>query len=308
VNVPYASENARDWLALRNEHAPRTGPLSPEEFAAEEAKWDPAHFRLRVLRHAGGQPVGQAELAHLDFDPPGSLHLRLWVSPAARGVGHGAALLAWAQAAARQAGRRGLVATVPDTDPATRTWGEQRGFRFVLHRFASTLDLGTVDHNALARPLPPGVRLADLNTEADRPGYLAWLTDRLWETPDLGHLPRWSEAQVRAMLRWDTPDCRPEWHVLALDAAGQRLGVSILVPIRSGLYNEFTGVVPAWRGRGLARALKLEAIRRARAAGYTRMLTNNHSANAAMLRVNAALGYRPQAGAWELQQTLTDSP
>jgi GNAT superfamily N-acetyltransferase len=46
------------------------------------------------------------------------------------------------------------------------------------------------------------------------------------------------------------------------------------------------------RGRRIAKALKRAAIARARAWGYRALATEQHADNAAMLRVNEALGYR----------------
>ena len=82
------------------------------------------------------------------------------------------------------------------------------------------------------------------------------------------------------------------------------LGLCHGLPISSGIYNEFTAMVPAARGQGLARALKLELIRRARAAGVGLMRTNNHAANLPMLSVNRRLGFVARTGSWELHREL----
>ncbi|WP_425145651.1 GNAT family N-acetyltransferase [Deinococcus sp.] len=52
-----------------------------------------------------------------------------------------------------------------------------------------------------------------------------------------------------------------------------------------------------WRGRGLATLTKATALRWAREAGYARASTGGNVANLPMLRVNQALGYRPE-GMW----------
>ncbi len=61
------------------------------------------------------------------------------------------------------------------------------------------------------------------------------------------------------------------------------------------VHTGLTGVLPAWRGRGVAVALKVDALRRAREAGYLRVTTDNDERNAAMLAINARLGFEPQA-------------
>jgi RimJ/RimL family protein N-acetyltransferase len=54
-----------------------------------------------------------------------------------------------------------------------------------------------------------------------------------------------------------------------------------------------TAVARAWRGKGLARALKQATIRWAIANGLDALRTGNDVDNAPMRAVNARLGYRP---------------
>ena len=53
----------------------------------------------------------------------------------------------------------------------------------------------------------------------------------------------------------------------------------------------FTGVHPDWRGQGVATALKLRCIAEAKRRGLTRMETENHEDNLAMIAVNRKLGF-----------------
>jgi len=59
-------------------------------------------------------------------------------------------------------------------------------------------------------------------------------------------------------------------------------------------------VDPAWRGRGIALALKLLAIACARRYGVTYISTNNDSENAPMLAINRTLGYQPEPGYYRM--------
>lgn len=70
-------------------------------------------------------------------------------------------------------------------------------------------------------------------------------------------------------------------------------------------YNFLTGVRPDARGLGLARALKLEVIRRAKAEGCTQLLTHNHSGNGPMLAVNQRLGYERRPGMWVMRRSFS---
>lgn len=63
---------------------------------------------------------------------------------------------------------------------------------------------------------------------------------------------------------------------------------------RSGhgfLRDEMIGVLPEFRGRGLARALKTSNIRRMRMLGATSVRTRLNAANAAAIALNRSLGY-----------------
>ena len=57
------------------------------------------------------------------------------------------------------------------------------------------------------------------------------------------------------------------------------------------LYNELTGVLPDYRRRGIALALKQRGIAYAQAAGRTRILTSNATTNRPMLALNERIGF-----------------
>jgi GNAT superfamily N-acetyltransferase len=60
-------------------------------------------------------------------------------------------------------------------------------------------------------------------------------------------------------------------------------------------HNNLTGTLRPYRGRGLATVLKSHSLHRAGTLGATIAVTDNDETNAAMLAVNAKLGYRPFA-------------
>jgi GNAT superfamily N-acetyltransferase len=70
------------------------------------------------------------------------------------------------------------------------------------------------------------------------------------------------------------------------------------------MLNAFTGVERAYRGRKVGLALKLLAIRYARACGASSMLTSNDSRNAPMLAINNKLGYKREPGIYNLERKL----
>jgi GNAT superfamily N-acetyltransferase len=76
---------------------------------------------------------------------------------------------------------------------------------------------------------------------------------------------------------------------------GVAAAVSLLIAdVESGrAHNMFTGTLRAYRGRGLALAVKLASIQWAAASGITMMATTNDETNAPMLAINRRLGYVP---------------
>jgi mycothiol synthase len=66
-----------------------------------------------------------------------------------------------------------------------------------------------------------------------------------------------------------------------------------------------TAVKRVWRGRGIAKSLKLAEIAWAQANGIERLTATNEERNAAMHRVNASLGYRPAPGRVQLRGPAT---
>lgn len=307
----YTDADAPDWVALSNLVTGRRG--TAEGLRAEDARRPAEQLMWRRVLEDGGEVVAVAALHFNPFDPPGHLHTIVLVHPEHRGQGHGRALWdAVHEETVRQA-PRGLATNVDDRDPQSRAWAGRRGFAVHAHRYASELDLGTFDEaahaGALDRAAAQGVTFADL---ADADGatldrYLDFVAERLTETPDLAGHPRWPREQVRGVLHLGH-DPRPDWLVLALGPQGEWLGTTAMVafPHVGMAYNQFTGVIPSARGRGLALPLKLHAIRRAEAAGLAIMRTNNHSQNAPMLAVNRRLGFGSLPGRYEMHRRWAD--
>lgn len=97
----------------------------------------------------------------------------------------------------------------------------------------------------------------------------------------------------------------PAWITIAAD--GDRFVGTTRMTLNAdtgSMYITFTGVDPEYRGRGIALALKLLAVEKARQLGVRYLRTNNDSQNAPMLAVNQKLGYVPQPGLYVLLKDL----
>ncbi|MBX7265044.1 GNAT family N-acetyltransferase [Micromonospora sp. Llam7] len=93
---------------------------------------------------------------------------------------------------------------------------------------------------------------------------------------------------------------------------GVLAAISLVKRDGARMWSDFTGTVPEFRGRGLARLAKLAALHWAAAGGVTVAYTGNDAANAPMLAVNARLGYRLVASQWscvrELRPAIPSGP
>jgi mycothiol synthase len=67
-------------------------------------------------------------------------------------------------------------------------------------------------------------------------------------------------------------------------------------PVRGSVWTGYTCCDPEYRGRGIARAVKLQSLAQAVEHGVPFVYTDNDSENAPMLHINERLGYRPRPG------------
>jgi GNAT superfamily N-acetyltransferase len=87
--------------------------------------------------------------------------------------------------------------------------------------------------------------------------------------------------------------------------AGQPIGYSYLAYHPSSVWTGFTGVLREHRGKGFARALKLETLVQAIDLGVNAVETDNDSENAPILHLNEELGYEEMPGKLEFHRKLT---
>lgn len=97
--------------------------------------------------------------------------------------------------------------------------------------------------------------------------------------------------------RMNTPDRRRDRVWVATDA-GNPVALSFLrfPPVRGQVWTGYTCTHPDYRGRGLARGVKLQTLAQAAELGIPSVLTDNDSENAPMLHINETLGYEARRG------------
>ncbi|RJK97509.1 GNAT family N-acetyltransferase [Vallicoccus soli] len=265
-----------------------------------------------------GRPVGVARLRLPDGPGQGHLaELDLHVHPAERRCGAGTRLLDAALGTARGAGRRSVLAQVVGGSGG-EAFAAAHGFRQVLALTYVRLDLAAADLGALraeAGRAHPGYRLVDWRGTV--PDGLAGtyaasrraMDDMPTDGADLGRLV-WDVDRVRAVAQ-AVADRGEHLHTVAAveEASGDVVGFTELVAPPGGRGDALhygTAVLPAHRGRGLARWMKAAAALAAREQhpGLAGLLADTADANEAMRRVNAGLGYVPTHRSVEVQRDL----
>lgn len=291
----------------------------PEPVDAEQVReWrrnaaDDGNQRHVVADSEDGRVAGYAHALHDAWDRPGVFWLHIAVDPKERRHGLGDLLLDETLAVARERGATLLRGEVREANAAAgMPFAERHGFRVERHIFESTLDLTMFDETRFAGHVEQiedaGIRftsLADLGNTEDAQRRLHALNERL--ALDNPGTSRQSKRPFETFWNdvFNASWFRPEAQIVALvDDEWIGLSAAAYYADSNSAYNMMTGVSPAFRGRGIALALKLRVLRVAQSWGAAYIRTNNDSENAPMLAVNRKLGYRPEPGYFRMVREL----
>ena len=242
-----------------------------------------------------GAPAGSCAVASRPTRPDVAF-LILTVLPDSRRRGVGSRLFEAASAWCRERGLAQADAPAPEDDAESIAWGERRGFREVVRNGRMVLELA--GHAPAAIDPPAGIEIA---TRAERPGVERGLYEVACEAyPDI---PGDREHSMEPFEDWLAHDMkgsgeRPEATFVAL-AGDEVVGYakfSLTAAQPTTASHDMTAVKRAWRGRGVAGALKRAQIAWAKENGYERLATTNERRNEPIRRLNERLGYRTEPG------------
>ena len=228
--------------------------------------------------------------------PEGVARGSVAVAPAFRRTGVGSALLDALSVWARDLGYVDLMGSVKETDDVSLAWTRRRGFVEIGRNSILALDL--------TRATRPTVRAPDgieVVAWAERPEAAPGMYAVAREAyPDV---PGEADAEIAPFEEWLAMDMqgagdRPEATFVALAGdevvAYAKLSLSLARPTVA--MHDMTGVLRAWRGRGIARALKAAEIAWAMENGYERLETQNEERNEPIRRLNERYGYVVEPG------------
>lgn len=267
--------------------------------------------RIRVLaENTSGQVIGYGTSWRAPWSDPGELASSFCVHPDYQRQGVGELILSHLENWAVSHKASVLLSKVKDWIPGSLPFAQKHGFLLDAHIFELRLNLPQLDLTKFANPID---RLTDSGTTfvtlADIPGEVSEkkLYDLYVETTKdnpghSGNLPAFPEWRKEALPE----DCSQEkWVFIALD--GDRfVGVSTLFSTEETgvLYNDYTGVSKNYRGRGIAKALKLLSIQAALNEGSHTITTDTEAGNEAMQKLNRGLGYLPGKGHYRILKPL----
>ena len=265
----------------------------------------------RILEQVAEDQAGQVlgfYWAIRDEHSPEKAYLNLFVDPNQRKQGVGSQLMRLGIADARSFGATILQVPVMDTDPAFKRFAEGFGFEQKRHSIGMHLDLAQWDdsgYDALIRRLEgEGFEFTSMqalgNTEDAQRQLYQLNNSATLDTPNATQDDGWPNFEA-----FQSSVCQQSWYnpagqkVVIERASGQFVGMCAISTDESAhtAYNLFTGVTRALRGRGLATAVKVTALRFARdEMQITEVFTHHNDENDPMIAIDRKLGYVQSPG------------
>ena len=276
------------WLALRN-------AVVPDDAVglAELRSWMDASEQAHLLAFERDELVAVGFGVKEPWRPVP--RVRPIVPPGNRRRGLGSALLAELSRWAASRGDDALFAFVELGDEESIGFAERRGFAEVGRELKVALDL---NGELLSLEPPPGVEIV---TWAEQPDLVGGIYEAYREGS--ADIPGDEDFEPQPFEDWLANDMsgsgdKPEWTFVAV-AGEEVVGYSkwsLTSAQPHTAHHDLTAVKRAWRGRGVAGALKSAQLAWAKENGYTRAVTNNEERNAPIRRLNERFGYLPAGG------------
>ena len=278
----------------------------------DAVKPEGAH-RERYVADRRGELDGYCTLQSRWWDAtPGTFGLLVVVDPTRRGRSVGSKLYDHALDRARELGAGRLYTTVREDSTQSMGFAERRGFCPTGHtQRESRLAVADADIGAfgdvMGRLGSMGIRiatLAELGADDERVLRGVYAVDRESGQDEPGSV----DYQAPPFEQWREwifePGVSPEWFRVALDGDRPVGMASLRLPSSDVAETGFTAVLRAYRGKGVASALKVAVCEWARQRGIRYIYTGNDLTNAPMLAINTKLGFRPLAASAELVKDL----
>jgi mycothiol synthase len=293
-----------------------------EQGSAEEWRyWENLIKDPTLLRVSVEAPDGTvAALADIGTGhtprPDRSQFVAMTVLAPHRRKGIGTALLEAFEEEARRRDVPKLLAGANEGEKFALEWALAHGYRQIGRRIASYVELAKFDpaqfSEALDRARAAGIKIMSFAETLE--GRDAAAQEKWWHALYEAEAPMWEDVPFA------TPT--PHWpydRFYEAATSGQQLADLSLVAYAGDQIAGFTttgkskdkdgwtwmtGTAREYRGRGVARALKVEALTRAKRKGLRALGTTNDEPNKSMREINAKLGYQTLPAHVELEKPL----
>jgi GNAT superfamily N-acetyltransferase len=278
-----------------------TTVLPESGVTVEDMRWSDRTYPggARFIGLLDGRAVGAAGVGRVYVYGPdfAGLWTNMSVLPEARRRGVGSALYGAVSEHTRAAGKAFLLAMTTDDYPEAIEFLTHRGFQERERMKTVRLQLAGLEPPDVAAP--EGIEITTLEARPDLEPALYEVT--LEVLPDIpGDGPQAPGTLEEFLARDVRKPSIPGWGFgIAVErATGRAIGyASLSIPGGTPTlgWHHMTGVARAWRGRGVAAALKRATIRAAIEHGLDELEGQNDFENTAMREINRRLGYLPRA-------------
>lgn len=280
-------------------------PQEPEDPVLTEYRWAnsrPDFVFTRFIAELDGRPIAYLETAHGPWEKLPERHCYVDVYLAREHMDDELLAFLWRRIEKEAADRGGLTlnAAAAEEEREMLATLERLGFERERDDRVWNLDLKThgprlLQEAAAARERMngAGIKLTTLSEWHD-PKRFEKMHHLSEETrQDIPHsTPILPQPMEYFMDRINTPGNRADRYWIALDGE-MPVAMSHLnfPPVRGHVWTGYTCCARAYRGRGIARAVKLQTLAQAVELGIPAVRTDNDSENAPMLHINETLGY-----------------
>jgi GNAT superfamily N-acetyltransferase len=266
-----------------------SGVTTVESWRQQQASIPPRARHASWVAIVGGTVAARADASLNWFSDSRSAFAGVSVGQAFRGRGIGGSLWKLIQDHLDELKPSRVLSMFVET-PEGAAFARARGFEEVRAETLSCVDPRTVDLTPLESasiqlvPLrnvsPEEVYEVDMITTADVP-----MTDEVSDLP----FDEWLD------FIWRRPTMTLDGSFAAIEDDRVVCITMLAANLERGrAFNEYTGTLPAYRGRGLADLVKRASLRWAAENGIGAVWTTNDETNAPMLAVNGRLGYTPR--------------
>jgi RimJ/RimL family protein N-acetyltransferase len=310
VSDPVLREATVDDAALAADLMTASYPLHAQDPMVTRYRWERTRRGWSVGRYiaeVGGVPVAYLDWMHgpPEQDPERHCIVEVELDRAYRSVDLLAYLWTWVTTEAEATGSLKLEAYAGEDEPEVIESIEGAGFARDRREKVWELDLNERGDQLVrdAREARNGAAKAGVKllTVADwsDPRAMSKLhaLDNSTRKDIPTTFPILPEPLEDFTRRAEAPD-RPRdvwWIALAGDRP-VAMSYLRLPPVRGNAWTGYTCCDREYRGRGLARAVKLQSLAQAVERGVPLVYTDNDAENAPMLHINEKLGYRPRPG------------